>query len=513
MDLPTPTMKPALVAKQGSVDSRPISPLELLHPDGVIRSLMVIGSNCPARLLPASEKKNGETADLIILAPNIAECGKNGWLENSIQLVNRFLSKDGVLYVMAPPFRRVKIKRMLQSYRLILDSDITHFPNWNASRFIVPLKPALMQYAFHQLMPTRLWKKKFILSLLRTPGGLKLVGNLHPGVAFAARRMQGRCLFNWLYQEDGTHSQDGNAIMHASWRRERGSIAIFRFLSRAIPDQVGKLAWSKEASFSNDNEMQLITRFGPRARAAGAQIPDILSVQQFRDRKIYFQAAIPGQLAAALLLEKPGQIYGLMRRVAGWLESWHQMTKVSQRLNRQWFEGELFSPVTSLAAYLEGDDSYLDWLSERCEAFEIPIPLFSAHNDLSMWNILLDKQGQIGVVDWNSAREKCFPFIDILYAMTDAAMIASGYKQRINAFKECFTRNGKYSSFTKQTLRDLQAHLEIPRAVLDISFHICFIGHAFNEQKWSEPDEPLQFLEIVRYLSQNREELREWTTY
>jgi hypothetical protein len=510
MDLATPTMIPALVAKQGFTDSSLISPLELIHPDGMIRSLMVIGSNCPARLLPANVKTKGEAADLIILAPNLAECRKNGWLENSIQLGNRFLAEDGVLYVLAPPFWRPKIKRLLRSYGLILDSDITHFPNWNASRFIVPLKPALLQYAFHQLMPTRLWKKKFILSLLQTPGGLRLVGNLHPWVAFAARRTQGRCLFNWLYQEDGVHPQDGNAIMHASWRRERGSIAIFRFSSNTIPDRVGKLAWSKESTFPKNNEVQLIPSFGPMARAAGAHIADILSVQPFRDRKIYYQSVIPGQLAAALLLERPGHIYELMRRVAGWLESWHQMTKISQRLNRQWFERELLSPAISLAAFLEGDISYLDWLSERCEAFDMPIPLFPAHNDLSMWNVLLDKQGQIGVVDWNSAREKCFPYIDLLYAMTDAAMIATGHKQRIKAFKECFTRNGKYSSFTKQILCDLQAHLDIPRVVLDISFHICFIGHAFNEQKWSEPDEPLQFLEIVRYLSQNRDELREW---
>jgi hypothetical protein len=510
MDLPTPTMKPTPIAKQGYFDSRPISPLELLHPNGVIQSLLIFGSNCPSHFLPARGTTTRKAADLIILAPNVAECRTNGWLENSVQSIDRSLAKDGVIYVLAPPRWRHKIKRLLQRQGVILEPDAAYFPNWEASRYIVPLKPALMQYAFHQMMPTRLWKKFFILILLRTPGPLKLVGNLHPWIGFAARRADGRPLFNWLYREDGVFPQEWNAIMHTSWRGERGSIAVLRFSSDAIPDQVVKLAWSKKITFTQVAEVELIPKFGPRARAAGARLPDILSVDQIHDRNVYSQTAIPGRLAAVLLLERPGKIYELMRRIVNWLEAWHRLTKVSQRLDRHWFESELLSPASSLAPFIEEANSYLGWLSERCEEVDIPVPLTSAHNDLSMWNILLDDQGQVGVVDWNCAREKCFPFIDLLYAMTDAAMSASGYTERVKAFKECFTQGGRYSSFTKQTLIDLQTHLEIPKAVLDISFHICFIGHAFNEQNLAEPDEPLQFLEIVRYLSQNRDELREW---
>jgi hypothetical protein len=510
MDLPTPTMKSAQLLKQEFIDSRSISPLELLHPKGVVERLTIIGSNCPRRLLPQSQIINGEAVDLIIFAPSVDECRMEGWLEKSIQSIFRFLTKDGILYVLASPSWRTKIKRLLQRQGLIIEPDIAHFPSWEASRFLVPLKLILINYAFNQLMPTRLWKKKIILFLLQTPGIIRLVGNFHAWIGFAARRIEGPRLFDWLYQENGTGFSNWDTIIHTSWRKERGSIAVLRFSNHAIPDQVLKLAWSKEAALSKANEAQLIPRFGPRARTAGARVPEILSIYQLRDRKIYSQTVIPGRLAAVLLIEKPGKIYEIIRRIVTWLEAWHRMTKSSQGLNRDWFEHELLIPVASLAPLLVGENSYLDWLSDRCDQIDIAVPLFSAHNDLSMWNILFDKKGELGVVDWNSAREKCFPFIDLLYAMTDAAMIASGQKERVKAFQECFTPGGRYSTFVKRTLIDLQTRLEIPKVLLELSFHLCFIGHACNEQNWGEPGEPIQFLEIVRYLSRNRNELREW---
>jgi hypothetical protein len=500
------------IAEMNSLASRKISPLELLHPNGFIRNFSFFGSNCPPRLVPETESRKNQPADLLILAPNSVECRKNGWLENAVRSINRLIAKDGVLYVLAPPLWRSKIKRLLRIEGYIIEPSTAHLPNWTASRYLVPLKPSLIQYAFHHLMPTRHWKKEFIFVLLRNTMGLKLVENLHPWIGFAAHHLEGGALLDWLYRTDGASPLGLNAIIHAGWRSRRGSIAVLRFSNHSLPDCVVKLAWSMESTISQLDEAELIPKLGPSVRAAGARIPEIITDALLHDQMITYQTALPGRLASVLLLESPGKINQIMKRIITWLEAWHQITRTPQRLNQQWFEQEILHPATSLAPLLKDEKSYLDWLTKRCDEIHYQVPLFSAHNDLTMWNILIDDQWQIGLVDWNSARENCFPFVDLLYAMTDAAMIASGYKERLKAFHECFSWGGRYSAFIKQALFELQAKLEIPKDILDLSFHVCFIGHAANEQKSAESGDPLSFLEIVRYLSNNRNEVKEWIT-
>jgi hypothetical protein len=498
------------ITEMNSLASRSISPVELLHPNGQVRNFLILGSNCPPHLIPETGSRNYQPADLIILAPNSVECRIKGWLENAIQSINRSIAKDGVLYVLAPPLWRSKIKRLLRIEGFKLEANITHLPNWTQSRYLVPLKPPLTQYAFHNLMPTKRWKKEFIFVLLRNSIGLKLVENLYPWIGFAAHHLEDRPLLDWLYQIDGTQSQGCNAIIHAGLRSESGSITLLRFSNHSLPDFVMKLSWSRQSTIPLSDEVKLIPKLGPSAHTAGARIPEILPYNPFHDQKVSSQTALPGRLASVLLVESPRKIYQIMKCIITWLEAWHQITRTPQRLNQQWFEQEILHPATSLAPLLKDEKSYLDWLAERCEEINFQVPLFSAHNDLSMWNILLDEQGQIGLVDWNSARENCFPFVDLLYAMTDAVMIASGYKERLKAFQECFSWGGRYSAFIKKTLLDLKAKLEIPKDILDLSFHVCFIGHAANEQKSAESGDPLPFLEIVHFLAKNRNEVKEW---
>src|SRR5438094_1905296 len=96
------TLHASAVEVEGTPPRR-TSLLELLHPNGISKRSLVIGSNAPALLLPAPRVAAGEYADLVILAPSVTECHTPGWLETAAQSLARKLERDGVAYVLAQP--------------------------------------------------------------------------------------------------------------------------------------------------------------------------------------------------------------------------------------------------------------------------------------------------------------------------------------------------------------------------------------------------------------------------
>jgi hypothetical protein len=107
-----------------------LSPLQLLLPDGVARCSLVVGSNCPATLLPSPLTPVGEHVDLVVLAPSLRECRDQGWLEQAACLIADRLAPEGTAYVLATPRWRFRIARLLDEKGLATDVAIAHVPNW-----------------------------------------------------------------------------------------------------------------------------------------------------------------------------------------------------------------------------------------------------------------------------------------------------------------------------------------------------------------------------------------------
>ncbi len=144
------------------------------------------------------------------------------------------------------------------------------------------------------------------------------------------------------------------------------------------------------------------------------------------------------------------------------------------------------------------------------KAVKVPVPLVAAHNDLTMWNVLMDKQGQLGVVDWEAGREHSFVLIDFFYAMTDAVAIAHRYANRQEAVEACFAPSGMYTSVVARLQQRLQRTLEVSPCVADLSFHACWLHHAANEHLSSQPGSLHPFLETVQWLALHRAETIGW---
>ena len=489
--------------------TRCISPLELFHPDGIVERVCVIGDNCPTRLLPEFHNVAGDRAALIILAPSEKELRTKGWLQNATLAVNGKLAPDGVVYVISPSPWRWTIERLLRNGGFRNETYIGHFPNWESSRYLVPLSAIPARYAFWNLFPTRWWKRHLSRTVLRIPGGGKFLANVLPCVSLVARRPGDRPLFHWLRQFDDDMEQFRSVIVSTSWRGRRGSVVLHPFAgSKSTPSVVMKMGWEADGDFNPANELATLERLRPHAVSAGALVPETLFVNQIRKRQIVVQSALSGQSVAAILFSNPTRLFQIMKLVTAWLERWNVSTRLMRLLDPDLIDQELLTPAATLAPLIERGAEYRSWLAERSAMIKTAVPLVAAHGDLTMWNILLDKPGSLRVVDWEAARDSSFPLVDFFYAMTDAVVVARGY-DRTRALKECFTPGGLYVREITNLLLRVTRAVEIPEGFIELCLHACFLGHAVNERRMSEPGDAQPFLKTVQWLASNRRAVKE----
>ena len=496
---------------KGVMLSRGLSLLELLHPDGTATRSLVLGNRCPTMLLPASRVES-RYADLIILAPTVTECRTRGWLQKAAQVVSQKLDANGIAYVLAPLRWKLQISKLLSNHGLSLDQAIVHLPDQGSSRYLVPLSPIPARYAFSELLPLPRWARLLTTIGFRFFGYDQLWGYILPSIGMVIRHPGARPLFEWLLRLRPEVQRLGGVIIRTSWRGQNGPVILYRFVNRDdSPSAVAKMNLTTKTPDSLVGEAEILNRLGPSARSAGAQIPQCLSLEQVNKRPVLVQTMIRGQSVALLLTPHPSRLLEVLDRVIGWLESWNRSTAVSRPLDRAFLEQELLNSADLLVPRLEKGDAYRDWLRHSCLMVTgTPTTLVATHNDLTMWNILQDEQGNLGVIDWESASEEGLPFLDFFYAVTDAITVVHTHGKRSKAFRECFAVGGAYEQVMGQFLSRLRRVVQVTDEIVGLCFHACWLRHAANEYSATGPSVPHPFLEVVQWLALNRSRVSKW---
>lgn len=494
--------------------SKVLSLLELLHPQGIAIRSLVIGSRCPEMLRPWSQMAAKEgNADLIILAPTARECRINGWVQEAIRSISQKLELNGVAYVLAPPLWRLRIRKLLSEYGLSIDQELLHLPDQELSRYLVPLSPIPAQYAFSNLLPLPKWGRLLATIAFHFFRCDQLFKHIVPSVGMAARRPGARPLFEWLFRLHSPRSHGfGSVIISRSWRGRDGAVILHRFVDRDDSlSAVAKMYLAKKPFDSLIREAEILDRLGPSARNAGAQIPQRLSFEQINEYPVLLQSMICGQSVASLLCSQPNRLMEIIKCLISWLEVWNRTTVVTRPLDREYLEKELLTSAALLAPVLQQGDDYRNYLAARYLPLTgVSVPFVATHNDLTMWNLLLEDKGRLGVIDWESAIEQGFPFMDFFYAMTDAVTAVHGYDDRKKAFEECFALDGSYAHLVGQFLTRLRRAVHTPDEIVGLSFHACWLHHAANEYRSTGPSDPRPFLQLVQWLSVNRANLCKW---
>jgi hypothetical protein len=229
------------------------------------------------------------------------------------------------------------------------------------------------------------------------------------------------------------------------------------------------------------------------AARAGVRVPRVLG----RSEDALAVEALPGRRASWVLAERPGRLPEVAGAVTDALVRWHDAVAVERPLAADDVERHLLRPARALAHLLA--PGYAERLEREARALlGRPVPFSVSHGDLTMANVLLG-DGPPAFVDWEAASADMLPFVDLPYALADAAAARDRYADRPAAFSACFEVGGAE--------RDLAARL-IARAatargtspdVLRLSFHACWLRHAVDDLGKGAGDAP--FVQIAARLS------------
>ena len=486
---------------------KPLSPLDLLLPDGIAHRSIVIGSNCPSILLPSCCIDSAEDADLVILAPTLAELCLTGWLQDGVRRMSQRLVADGVGYVIAPPRWRVGIRRLLFEFGLSIQQAILHLPDYTASRYLIPLDRGPAEYAVSSLLSLSFGKR-----LLATTGVHLLDRNtplkyMLPSVGWVVRWSSARPISEWLSQL--CSRTDGKALIATSSRGKNGSAVVHHFpVQSESPSVIAKVALKANGTFNR--EAAALNLLGPIASSAGAGIPQVLVLTRINGHAVLLQTKLHGQAVGALLASRSHRLPDILDRVVSWLESWNASTIAAIRTDRELLKREILDPAALLAPLLDQGDEYEKWLKLQCRAARTTIAVVTTHNDLTMWNLVVGQDEKLGVVDWESARENDLPFVDLFYAVVDAIAIARGYDDRSRVMEACFVSGGAHERATAELLKRLRRVVQAPDDMVELCFHACWLHHAANECGRGEPSKPRPFFKIVQWLALNRSHVGSW---
>jgi hypothetical protein len=214
---------------------------------------------------------------------------------------------------------------------------------------------------------------------------------------------------------------------------------------------------------------------------------------------------VHGRPATTLLNEAPQRVFAVTERLVRWLECWNQETRVIKCIEYAWLEREILVPAALQAPFLPCGSEYLAWLKQRCAAIAgTPVPFVATHNDLSVWNVLVDGQRRLGIVDRETGRDEDVPLVDFVYLITEATAAVGGYADWRTAFEACFAREGRYAPWVASLQMRLTTALNVPDSLVEICLHACWI------RRLARHHELQPFLPIVDWLATNRADHGAW---
>ncbi|MBA3263102.1 MAG: phosphotransferase [Thermoleophilaceae bacterium] len=466
------------------------SPLELLHPAGQVERVLVLGERCPPALLPRRATRAVENADLAVIAPSPAELGQSGWLERATLDVAGGLAEHGVAYALLPRRSRAEGRRQLRRAGLVLEPPLVHLPGAGVPRYLLPLQAKPWRYTLARQIGARPRIRRGLVATRALPFGSSLLVRALPTVGIVARPPGAEPLAAWVGRLGGETRAPAHAVVATSWRGPDGPTVLHCFAAGdERPWGVAKVA--PESS----REARVLEQLGDAARGAGARVPRLLADGRVADCPVLIETVLEGQPAADVLMRSPGSFAEVVGAIADWQGCWNRESAVpGTRLQE-----EVLAPATELEGKLP--DGYRSWLAARCSALaSSELVLVARHNDLTMWNVLLDGRGSIGVLDWAEAEDAGLPLTDFFYSVADAAAACDRYRDRLAAIQTCFSPGGAYADEVAGLQERLRAPLKLPVEALELCFHACWLRHACNEQRSANASDG-PFLAIARWLA------------
>jgi len=473
-----------------------ISPLEALHPAARVERLLMLGERCPPALAPPDATASTTDVDLALIAPSAGELARAGWLARAASAASAALRPDGLAYVLLPRWARVLAGAQLERAGLVVDSRLVHLPATGLPRYLIPLERDPWRHALTRQVAAHPRVRRALIALREPPLGASLLQAALPTVGVVARRPGAEPLAAWTGRLEGETRRTGRTIVATSWRGASGPILLLCFADgEREPWGIAKLAPAAE------REARSLDRLGGAARGAGALVPRLLASGRAGGGPVLVESLVDGRSAAELLTRRPERFLAIATGISEWQERWNRATRGTAAGAADQVGRDVLLAADELGDSLPHGAAYRSWIAARCDALgRDEVPLVARHNDLTMWNVTVDGDGGLGVLDWAEADDAGLPLTDFFYAVADAAAAADRYRSRLHAVRSCFTRGGRRAQGVAPLKRRLEASLGLGPEAVELCFHACWLRHALNERRaGGSADRP--FLEIVRWLA------------
>lgn len=170
-------------------------------------------------------------------------------------------------------------------------------------------------------------------------------------------------------------------------------------------------------------------------------IPRIVAYEDYHAHRLLIETAVPGQpMSPAVVRSRPE---ACLEAGLAWLLTLQDVP--SRPSESDWYERLVEQPLHQLKNILppNADD---ERLIEQTLALLRPIrhqelPSVLEHGDFSSPNILQDKEGRVGVVDWELAEPKGLPAADLFFFLTYIASARQNARKNaayLDAFQQAF---------------------------------------------------------------------------
>jgi aminoglycoside phosphotransferase len=488
--------RPAL-ASSARVPASLVSGIALFHPAGLPVTTRVLANHDLALGAPPDTR---QPADVIVVDAVRDGAAGQPALSPLVDHLAADLADEGVGYLLARPGDRPRLQALLRGQGLVIADERLHLPIWSASLALVPKDRLPLRYALAKLIPKLSLRPRLAALAGQQWGGAALLASLLPVIGLVVRRPAGRPLFDWLFRLDAEIDPASAIIVRTGWRASEGVTVLYTLPpGAASPGRVIKVG---KPGHDLQGEVRRLAELAPAAQLSGATVSRVLSLTHWPDRQVLLQSAVPGQLAATLLSTSPHQLRPVLGRLVGWLERWNAATRTVAPLTAERLQGEWLDPAARLAPELDNASAYLAWLAHQCAAAQDrPLPFVAAHDDLTMWNVVIDGRAGLGIVDWEHSGRFGLPLVDLAYAVVDAVAAADAYRDRFVAFQACYAPGGAHATRVAQWQQRRCRTLALAPDLAQLCWHAAWLHHAANEQAGWQPGSPRPFLQIVQWLA------------
>jgi hypothetical protein len=115
---------------------------------------------------------------------------------------------------------------------------------------------------------------------------------------------------------------------------------------------------------------------------------------------------------------------------------------------------------------------------------EVDIPTVFMHGDFGVWNLLIDENDKVGVLDWENGDPQGAPLWDLfIYARTLGVFLAdvSGVRYSPSVFARQLLGQSELRHALFDHIREYRRHVEVPVPSVDGLFVMCWVQQAVRE--------------------------------